>query len=344
MDLRLTSSAELRPAVETSVGAPIDGRDGIAEIMRAELTARRACSGKALRDRIASILSPMTATSVDLLDSVLTELLRRGDATDGPGGMVAAAPLRFVDLSGGRFRIFGGTPTNALTPLNELLGVTPGIERIGCVKTSDDAWRGDLAKLGGIVIAPERWAGLDRILPAGAEWLQRLDRLLVQSGSAAGSGGSDLIDEWRVYRADSAFEQRRRWREQAAEPGGHLWRSRHQRGWRIYAWTAGGPPSEVPSIRLGGDGALRTMFSVDRVERIPATLRARQEEKSSVLFALDLFLPRAEYRYVVTMADRVPRGDEDVSYRCSSTSWELVRGTLEERLGLVFELSAGVLP
>lgn len=334
MRLRVLSAPELREAVETSLGAPLHSDDGIAELLRAEVTARRACSRRALCDRTVVSLSVFGGSELERVDAVLEELVRRGDVT-AAGGMVASAPLRVVDIADGRLRVHSSVPTRTLAAEPALARMVAGVDRVCRVDAADDSWRLAVSRLGGIALTPERWSLLDRVPPAGREWLDSLDlRLMGGGATAAGTAAPDATAEWRVFVPQGDFGARRRWRRADADPVGRLWRVRDARGWWVYAWTGGGAPDRVAWLRLSGDDAVRTSLSLDRIVGVKAKISTRHGP-TGVEFSLDFFVPRAEYRWLTTMTDRVATEHGGVTYHCPAAVWPLVADTLSSRLGVI---------
>jgi hypothetical protein len=119
-----------------------------------------------------------------------------------------------------------------------------------------------------------------------------------------------------------------------------LWRARQQLGWPAFAWTASGSPRDTRSLRLTGDEAARTFYSLDRRAAVSATVQGRVIG-DHVEFECDVFLPRAEYRYLTTFADRIAEQDKGAMYRCPSVAWPALADTLASRLGISAVLSKG---
>lgn len=338
MELRLVTVDNVRDAVTATVGLSMEIRDGVAELLRAELSARGSCSRRALCERVFSMVTPFASISIDLVQSVLAELAARGDVTAGPGGILAAAPLRAVDIGAGRFKVFGSLPSKPLLAVDTSATGKPGIDRVVSFDGTDAGPRA-VSSLGGVVLTPERWAGLDRVLPAGEEWLNVLNRRLDQEGELAGARDEEIADEWRAYLPEAETEQRRRWKA-GIHPASTLWRARQQRGWQTFAWSAGGSPRDTRSLPLTGDESARTMYSLNLRAAISATIHGRPIG-DYVEFECDLFLPRAEYRYLTTFAERLAGNDKRAMYHCPATVWTVLTETLASRLGISAVLSNG---
>src|SRR2546425_917064 len=83
-------------------------------------------------------------------------------------------------------------------------------------------------------------AGLDRVPPAGPEWIEELNHRLDQDRSLAGALDDGLVTPWQAYRPDVEGPPRQRWRSSETEDVQPcLWRARHEYGWWRFAWTAG---------------------------------------------------------------------------------------------------------
>jgi hypothetical protein len=248
--------------------------------------------------------------------------------------MFAAAPLRVVRLAAGRYALHGTLPTSHLRRSLPFKDLEVGISRYGTVAADEENTLAEaVSRLGGLVLSPRRWAGLDRVPPAGPEWLEELDHRLDQDRLPAGTPDGGLATPWQGYRADAGGPQRQRWRSAVAEDvQSCLWRARHESGWWRFAWTDGSSPGSAPLIRLGQDEACRTQFALDRQAEssVAALVRTGQHE---VEMEVDAFLPRAEYRYLTTLGKRVET-DGPPRYLVPITAWEETVTTLQERLGL----------
>jgi hypothetical protein len=291
-------------------------------------------SGRSLCERAQSLLQPLAALELARIREILEELSASGDATSGPRGMFATAPLRVVRLSLDRYAFHGTLPTAHLRRSLSCKDLESGVSRYAAVAADrEDALADAVSQLGGLVLSPRRWAGLDRVPPAGPEWLEELNHRLDQDRSPAGALDDGLVTPWQAYRSDVEGPPRQRWRSaQAEDVQPCLWRARHEFSWWRFAWTAGDSPSSSSHTRLGRDEACRTQFALDRQAETPliALIRKGQTE---VELEVDAFLPRAEYRYLTTLGKRV-EADGPPRYLVSVVVWDEVATTLQERLGL----------
>src|SRR5262249_23102610 len=114
--------------------------------------------------------------------------------------------------------------------------------------------------LGGIVLTPAAWAGLDGVPSAHAAFLLWLDERLKAAPELAGSLDREEPLSWTACDTLSGAV---RWRGKGQVDGApQLWRARHRwRGW-IHAWTAGGAPSEQDFLRLHPDDGTRAAYAV----------------------------------------------------------------------------------
>ena len=338
-----SGNEQLRDRAMTLFGPAFTNPAAMAEALRCELSARGVASGRSLCERAQSLLQPLATLDLARIRETLEELAASGDATSGPRGMFAVAPLRVIRLSPGCYAVHGTLPTSHLRrslPFNDLEG---GVSRYAIV--ADDQETGlvnAVARLGGLVLSSRRWAGLDRVPPAGPEWLEELSHRLDEDRSPAGTLDEGLVTSWQAYRPDVGGPQRQRWRSSEAEDVlPCLWRARHEYGWWRFAWTSGTSPGSSPYTRLTRDEACRTQFALDREAEssLAALLRKGQHE---VELEVDAFLPRAEYRLLTTLGKRVET-DGPPRYLVPIAAWDEAATSLQERLGLRY-VEGGPLP
>jgi hypothetical protein len=190
-------------------------------------------------------------------------------------------------------------------------------------------------ELGGIILTPDRWTGLDRIPPAGPEWLSGLILQLEQMPLPAGVFDSQISNKWSMYWPEAPNQiQKDRWQKRTEEQKGQLWGAWHEMGWAVYAWTGGGSPSQQEFIRLNGDGACRTMFSLDRKFEMPIPISVNSKN-SYVEVEIRAFLPKAEYRFLTTLGDRIEASGKLSNFRFDLEVWPEVDLILSDRLGLI---------
>lgn len=329
-----SGNEQLRDRAQALFGSDFTHSAALAESLRCELSARGVASGRSLCERAQSLLQPIATLDLTRTREVLEELAASGDATSGPGGMFAAAPLRVVRLSPGRYGFHGTLPTAHLRRSLACKDLEGGVSRYATVAADQEvALANAVSQLGGLVLSPSRWAGLDRVLPAGPEWLEELNHRLDQERSLAGTLDDSLVTPWQSYRPDVGGLQRQRWRSaDVGDAKPYLWRARHEYGWWRFAWTAGVSPSSSAFTRLGRDEACRTQFALDRQVETSLSVLLRKGQ-NEVELEMEAFLPRAEYRYLTTLGKRI-EGDGPPRYGVPLASWEEVAATLQERLGL----------
>jgi hypothetical protein len=279
------------------------------------------------------VLAYLTPIISDLdgerVGEVVEDLERCGDAVVGAGGWVGAAPLRVVWLGDGSVTLSAGAPTEWLSrPELGVADVDPGFPRSGQVATKQEAeFRVAVAREGGLIVTPERWAGLDDAPPAGPNYIVELDDRLVSDPTPA-----DAI-EWACYRPESAkLPANKRWDWHPSGPG-RLWKVRAAfGGWR-YAWTEGGRPADEAWLDLSPDEACRAGIALDRSANNPVPC-ATTDTGGDVQIEVQGFLPRAEYRFLTTLGRRLPVTGPFAMYSIPNARWDRVRGVLNDRLGL----------
>lgn len=318
---------QIRGACAASWGDALDGDAAIAEALRAELWARRTVTRRPLCVRVAELMRPLRDVSLDSVRRVLGDLERDGDVTVGDRGLLAAAPVRAIDLGLGGYLIAGGPETPRLKTL--LGGDVSARGGLRVVVGDGEAIKAGIAQVGGTVISVERWAGLDREPAAGDAWLEFLDTEYEHNAAPADSMPAECGD-WRGYLPD-AVAQRQRWKKLADGVTAKLWRSRHDAGYWVYVWTNGEQPSHGSHLRLSGDVACRAMFALDRAVGHPIQMRFRSVD-GTVVLETGAMLPRAEYRYLITFGERLEGAA--LQYRLPEASWPQVSSMLASRLGV----------
>jgi hypothetical protein len=329
MQLSTLRKEQIHGAANASWGPDLTGDRAIAEALRAELWARRTVTRRPLCVRVAELMGPLRDVDIETVRRVLGDLERDGDVTVGDRGLLAAAPLRAVDLGNGSYLLAGGPET---LRLRELLGCEV-FGRAGLRKamSSDKALVSAVERVGGVVLTPERWAGLDRVPPADAAWLESLDAEYEHDARAVDSIPAECGD-WRGYLPDAgSTAQRQRWKKSTDDVAARLWRSRHDAGYWVHVWTAGHQPSHGAHLRLAGDVACRAMFALDRTAGHPIQMRISSTGGAVVLDA-GAMLPRAEYRYLITFGERLEGAA--LQYRFPEASWPQVSSMLVSRLGV----------
>lgn len=307
----------------------------LTEMLRHELWARGIASRHSLCDRIAALVRPLADVSIDTVRGIIDEMERTGDLTIGPRGAVAAAPLRIVSCGGERYRLFGTLPSRYL--LDYFTQINPVGTARELITDSIEAMNALLAKYGGMHLSAERWAGFDRVLPAGIAWLEQLDFRLDNEAENPGVFDSEVMDTWMVFRPVSGKGKGQSpWKKPLANDDARLWRGWSLYGWPISLWTPGGSPSTLQSIHLTSDEAARTAFSLAIEAGKPIVIRIDVAGPATMLY-LETFLPSAEYRYLMTMGELQDTVGSQRVFRIPLEAWPNVEMTLRKRLGIATE-------
>ena len=317
-----------------SGGMPTETRS-LTEMLRQELWARGISTRRALCARIADLVQPLAQVRIDTVREVLDEMAQIGDVTIGPRGAVAAAPLRIVNCGGERYRLFGTLPNRYI--LNYVTHINPVGTARELIPDSVEAIDTLLEKYGGISLTPERWAGFDNVLPAGTDWLEQLAFRLDHEAENPGAFDSQVNDTWMVYRPGGGKGKGNSPSEKPlADDDGQLWRGWSPYGWPVSVWTAGGSPSTMPSMRLTSDEASRTVFSLAMAAGQPIVIRVDTNGLAAKIY-LDVFLPSAEYRYLMTLGELLDTSGSQRVFRIPLETWPGVENVLRERLRVTIE-------
>lgn len=307
----------------------------LTEMLRHELWARGITSRRALCERINALVRPLADVSIDTIRGIFDEMERTGDLTVGPRGAVAAAPLRIVSSGDDRYRLFGTLPNRYLldyVPQTKYVGTARELNAVS-VESLDAL----LVKYGGVHLSVERWAGFDRVLPAGLKWLEHLNSRLETETENPDFFDAEVRDTWMVFRpAGGKGKGQSLWKKPFDNDEGHLWRGWSIYGWPISLWTSGGSPSVIQSMRLTSDEASRTVFSLAIEAGKPIVIRA-DVTGPDVMMYLENFLPLAEYRYLMTVGELQDTEGSQRVFRISLDAWPGVEKTLRDRLGVIIE-------
>lgn len=316
-------------------GNPLDSTEAVAECLRNEIFARGASTRRTVCQEVTNQLDAFVEIDRDKVRGILDDLERCGDIASAPGGRVAATPVRLVRIARGRYAVFSATPTVQLArALADCRVVSRGTQRHLTAEDAVEKLEANVAARGGLILTIERWAGLDRIPPCGAEWIQQLAHRFDTGKVGPDSWESDRLDSWSAYIPDATIPtQRRRW-VSASKVGdrGSLWRSRHAGGWWVYAWSEAGPPNQHHALKLRQDDAIRTAFSLDRLAEAPLEF-TWTGEKETVL-TVEGFLPRAEFRHLNVSGVQERNETGGYLYRFSDDVWPDVAKLLTLRLGV----------
>ncbi|MFH1865876.1 MAG: hypothetical protein ABIK85_08325 [Candidatus Eisenbacteria bacterium] len=335
MKLALLPIEEARTVLHEALGGDPSEVSGVADLVRGEVSARRACQRSSTIRRVRRLAAPVASLDETLVAEVCDLLEREGDIVVGTGGVMFATPLRAVDLGGGEIRIASSLPTKRLAA--RLVGTwrVDGTSRTCRVEDADRA-RSAIVAAGGVVLTPAAWACLDRVPCADQAWLDGLDRRLRSESEGAGSLERDESLAWRGCVATEAGF---RWAPAESAKAARLWRARNRWGHWLFAWTDEGTPKTSPFVSLRPNDGTRSAFAV--VRALGSPVRASLEKRDEVaILSVPHWLPIAEYRFLaISSSSSVAEG--------SSRRWTLaldqlayVLGVLRKRLGLVFHEEA----
>lgn len=305
-------------------GAP-DSIEALCELVRAEAHARQHAPRAATLSRVARLLAPAVSIGEERLDEICNALEREGDVVLGPGGTLYATPTRVVALKNSA-RVFSSVPTRTLTvAVGREVSAKGATRSVAAVEGLAEA----VVKLGGAMVTPEAWAGLDRTPPADAAFLAKLEERMEWQALGAGSLEKDGALEWRTW---YSTPEGMRWRRSNE---GRLWWARMRFGGHYRAWTATGSPSTSPFVALSPDDADRARFALSREVAGASTLRVVRSGKR-VTVELPGWIPRPEYRWLSLHAEPKPE-TKGLRWEVAADDETMITKLLAERLGLVVE-------
>jgi hypothetical protein len=300
------------------------------DLIRAEVTARSSCARWTVLQRLEHAVGGEAEHCRARLRELCDVLEYEGDVSASSGGVLHISPLRAIRLDSSSHRLICSLPCHRLRPLLPGDLVVEGVRRIhrfapSAVAEAESA----VQSVGGVVLSPEAWAGLDLAPIAGPVWLSGLDQRLQWEPESGGSLERDGALDWQCL---VLSDDGPRWRRRADEPS-RLWRARTSFARWVWAWTEPGqtPPSAA-FVSLMADEASRTLFAVAReVERpVPASV---VRDDASAHLRLREWLPRAEYRYLASLAAPV-RAEKHQQWSIPLSRADDVLDTLCRRLGL----------
>ena len=331
MQLRTMTDVRTRALAGDCWGGNLAADDAIAEVLRAEVTAHGRCRRAATISRALQTLNALVQISKERVSDVCTALEQQGDFSLASGGVLHATPLRAVEIETGVWHIVTSLPLRHLKRhLPGSIQSTGTRRQLVFFEADLEAALAAVKGLGGVRMAASTWAGLELTPRADASWLKGLDEQLKWLPKAAGSLEHDGKLDWQALRVNT---EGTRWRR-AAEAPAKLWRARTPWGYLAWAWTGTeGPPSAEPFVSLSSDDANRTVFALARAVEQPLYVSVVQDADASILSIRD-WLPRAEYRYLSTMAQPLSRESYMNRWSLPVEKEEEVLATLAERLGL----------
>lgn len=344
MRLRLILPDEAAPRSWVQAGEPFEPGSPahIADELRAHVLALGSATRASLVRRVAQLLQPVCAVEEARVDEACRALSRRGDIMGGPGGRVAAAPLRLVEAHGDRLLVIGSLPTVTLRRLLPGAEVSPGVGRTARIPAESRAGlREAIQGIGGRWMPAEEWAGLLRTPHADAAWLEDLAQRLSSEGESSGAALTTRWDDTSVY--DPAFDgdPARRWQRRATTETPGLVRAKQAGGWLAYGWGVLRGANELPRpfVGLTRDEGRRTEYALDRAAGRPRSLVV-EVDHGLWWVALDPLVPAAEYRFLLAMAEERREDGWPVRLGFTGDAWGRARAMLEERLGILLPASS----
>jgi len=321
---QLTCEEAVQRLAQGQSGSP-DSFESLCDIVRAEVHSRKHAPRAATLLRVARLVAPAIQLDEQRLDEVCDALEREGDVILNPGGILYATPTRVVAIEKGA-RVFSGVPTLALA---KALGRDIAAKGASRTITKVDGLTEAVAKVSGVMLLPEAWAGLDRSPIADAAFLERLDQRLEWQALGAGSLERDGALEWRAWQVTPEGARWRRSNE------GQLWWTRTRFGGHHRTWTASASPATSPFVILSPDDADRARFALSRKVAAASVLCV---ERSSGRVTLEVpgWLPRPEYRWLSLHATPVA-DSKGKRWEVSVDNADPIAMLLAERLGITVE-------
>lgn len=320
----VTREEAVKRLAQSQAGAP-DSIEALCDLVRAEVHARKHAPRAATLSRVARLLAPAIALDEQRLDEVCDALEREGDVMLNPGGNLYATPTRVVAIEKSA-RVFSSLPTRALAKALGREVATKGASR---TLTSVNGLTEAVAKVSGVMVPPEAWAGLDRSPNADAAFLSKLDQRLEWQALGAGSLEKDGALEWRAWQVTPEGARWRRSNE------GQLWWAGTRFGGHHRAWTKSASPATSPFVTLNPDDADRARFALSRTVKAASVLRVERSGKR-VTLEVPGWLPRPEYRWLSLHAVVVAES-KGMRWEISTDSEDQITKLLSERLGLTVE-------
>jgi hypothetical protein len=320
----VTREDAMKRLAQLGGGAP-DSFEALCDLVRAEVHARMHAPRAVTLSRVARLLAPAALIDEERLDELCDALEREGDLVLAPGGILYATPTRAVTL-GKIARVFSSLPTRALAAaLGREISTTGATRAVA----STDGLSEAVAKVRGVMVTPEAWAGLDRTPRADAAFLAKLDQRLEWEALNAGALEKDGALEWRTWQAAGEGAQWRRRNE------GRLWWARTRFGGHHRAWTANESPSRRPFVELSADEADRARFALSREVAGASLLRVERTSERATIQAPG-WLPRPEYRWLSLHVAPAPESN-GMRWEVAADDETQITKLLSERLGLVVE-------
>lgn len=323
MDIRLRPADYAEQAVQRSWG-DTSRPEVLADLLRAEVTAR----GSSTRWAVAQRIARAGAAERSVVEDLCRQLEAEGDFSTASGGVLHVTPVRLVACGPAVYRVISSLPTARLC--TKLPGTVDanGARRALHLSADDPPVEKLVSKAGGLVLTPDQWARLELVPPADKEWLRAVDERLRWLPESAGSLERDGALDWRGF---ALTDDGPRYRRDAKDA--RLWRARSAFGRWLFAWGAAGvSPALGDFVSLAWDDANRTTFAVAQAAGAPVAATLTRAASHAVL-KLDIWLPRAEFRYLAMIA--TPSGEHHKNTWSIPTALvDDTVATLQTRLGL----------
>ncbi|MBK7779596.1 MAG: hypothetical protein IPJ58_02175 [Ardenticatenia bacterium] len=315
----------MKRLTQAQTSAP-DAIEALCDLVRAEVHARTHAPRAVTLARVARLLASVIALNEQHLDDACDALEREGDVVLNPGGILFATPTRVVAIETSA-RLFSSLPTRALSKALERDISAKGASR---TITSSADLEEAVGRAGGVMVSPEKWAGLDRSPIADAGFLNELDQRLKWQALGAGSLEKDGALDWRTWEVP---QERAGWRRGGE---GRLWWARKRFGGHHRAWTSGASPATSTFITLNADDADRARFALSRAGASASVLRVERSGERATI-EIPGWLPRPEYRWLSLHATPVA-DSKGMRWEVSPDSERRITELLAERLGLTVEV------
>ena len=328
--LALLPTEDAREVLHDALGGDHGEVSGVADLVRGEVWARRACQRSSTIRRVCRLTAPLAGLDATLVANVCDLLEREGDIGGGARGVLFATPLRAVDLGGGEFRIASTLPTRHMASFLGGSWNVAGTSRT--YRVEDAEWaRNAIAAAGGVVLSPSDWACLDRVPRADKAWLDGLDRRLRAESEGPGSLERDEPLTWRgCVATEGGF----RWAPAESAKATHLWRARNRWGHWLFAWSQEGTPKNSPFVSLRPDDGTRSAFAVVRTLGSPVETAVEKRQGIATL-SVPHWLPFAEYRFLAVFSSSRENEGGRSRWTLPIDRLACVLDVLRERLGLV---------
>ncbi|MEQ1564185.1 MAG: hypothetical protein ABMA64_01015 [Myxococcota bacterium] len=329
MTLALIDATAAADRLSQHLGADPASHEGLCALLRAEVHARGHAPRSVTLDRVRRLVEPVVEIELERLASLCDALVREGDLVLAPGGALWATPLRAVPRVNGTARLFSSLAGPGLT---KALGAAPDARGAARTVPWMEAMVTSVVAIGGRVLTPEAWAGLDRAEIADAAFLARLDERLAWEAAPPASLERDGPLEWRGW---VPAGERPGWRRDTASA--RLWWARTPFRGHRRAWTSGeGSPATCPFVEVSFDDADRARFALSRQDGASPKIGVEKVGSHAIL-EIPAWLPRPEYRWLSLQAEAAGDAAQATRWRVPLDAVSAVTDLLAVRLGLVVE-------